>query len=128
MLLYAGIALGIIVLVLAGLVVARGRRTRKLDCHAEIIVHSGAQTGRRFRLEKAGTTIGSQNECDLVLTDDRVSRHHLLLVYERGAFTAVDLNSLHGTFVGGRRIEREALSSGGRINLGKSVDLEFILM
>ena len=61
------------------------------------------------------------------MIDDHISRHHVLLTYERGVFTATDLNSLYGVFVDGQRVENAQLVSGGKIDLGQSVDLELVI-
>jgi len=114
---------GVILIVLAVVIIKR-RRSRKIDLEAYLLIGSGDRAGSRYRIKKANTKIGSQQDNDLVLTDDHISRHHLLLVYERGTFVAVDLNSLYGTFLDEKRIEREELAPGQKINLGGAVDLE----
>jgi hypothetical protein len=119
------IAIAVVLFAALWLVLRRGGG--RIDVEAYLIVKSGEREGTRLRLEKAKTSIGAQDDNDLVLTDDHISRHHALLVYEKGAFVLNDLNSLYGTFVGGKRIEEESLPAGRSMNLGKSVDLELIV-
>ncbi len=114
---------GVILIILAVVIIKR-RRSRKIHLEAYLFIGSGDRAGSRYRIEKAKTKIGSQLDNDLVLNDDYISRHHLLLSYEGGTFVAVDLNSLYGTFIDEKRIEREELAPGKKVNLGGAVDLE----
>ncbi len=115
------------VVVLFLLLAALRRRGRKINLDAGLLITSGEQSGTRFCIEKPKTSIGSHGDNDLVLTDDHVARHHLLLSYEHGFFFVADLNSLYGTFVAGKRIERTELAPNDKINLGGSVDLELVI-
>lgn len=57
-------------------------------------------------------TIGRDLSNDIIIEDERVSRHHLQLVERDGTYQAVDLDSTNGTFVNGRRIQ-------GAVSLGQ---------
>lgn len=103
------------------------RRRRKIDVAAWLVVHSGEKSGTRFPIEKRKTRIGSHEDNDLVLADDRVARHHLVLTYGNGVFIATDLNTLYGTLVAGKRIERVELSADNQLSLGGSVDVELVI-
>ena len=65
-------------------------------------------------------TIGRGLENDFVIKDDKVSRIHLQLVEkDNGTYSAVDLNSVNGTFVNGQRITGEYhLHTGDRLVIG----------
>ena len=120
--------IGAVAIILLGVVLRVLRRERKVDRKACLTVRSGSRAGVRLRLQKARTLVGAQDDNDLVLTDDRISRHHLQVTYENGVFIAADLNSLYGTFVGETRIEKWELASGMILNLGKVVELEFSIV
>jgi signal transduction histidine kinase len=60
---------------------------------------------RRVPLGNA-TVLGRQNHCDVVLSDEMVSRLHLRIDYVEGNCWAEDLGSSHGTFQDGVRIKR----------------------
>lgn|GEM_PF-2894153 len=122
----AGVGALAVVLVVV-VVVVKSRRGRKIGLEAYLVIKSGSRAGLHYRIEKARTRIGSQADNDLVVTDDHISRHHLCLTYERGVFVAVDLNSLYGTYIDGKRIERAQAAAGDKINLGGSVDLELFI-
>ncbi len=52
--------------------------------------------------------IGRANDNDLVLNDKAVSRYHARLSYHTGNWYIVDLQSTHGTFVNGLKVEGSA--------------------
>ena len=54
-----------------------------------------------LRLERGLLTIGRGQDCDLVLQDTQVSRHHAELRRQGDQWFLVDLGSTNGTFVGG---------------------------
>ena len=72
----------------------------------ELRVIAGLDAGRWVAL-RAGTTItvGRDADCDLQLTDTRVSRKHLQITGgAAGGATIADLGSANGTWVEGRRL------------------------
>lgn len=65
-----------------------------------------------------------EDECDLVLEDDSVSRLHARIVPEGGGYMLEDLNSTNGTFKNGIRLkpyERRKLVSGDEIRTGSVI-------
>jgi RND superfamily putative drug exporter len=70
-----------------------------------------------------GFLIGRDEDCDLVLHDDNVSRRHASLsLLPEGRATLVDLGSLNGTFVDGRQIGAAVeLTGGEELRFGDSV-------
>ncbi|MBK8014303.1 MAG: sigma 54-interacting transcriptional regulator [Deltaproteobacteria bacterium] len=73
--------------------------------------------GRRIAL---GRDPGSGG---IALDDSRASRTHAELQYvpSAGTYRVIDLGSRNGTFVNGRRIEREDLVSGSVLRIGESL-------
>jgi FHA domain len=87
---------------------------------ALVVRSGGGRAGETFVLEKDRTTIGRSPECDIFLDDVTVSRKHGVIVKGRGDIVLEDLESLNGTFVNRRRIERRAsLSDGDELQIGK---------
>lgn len=82
---------------------------------------------QRVPVSKSPFTIGRLTDCDLVITDARVSRVHASLVRERGEYFIVDGGSLHGTFVNGSRSSRARLKDGDNITLG-AADLKLVFL
>ena len=70
---------------------------------------------------KRRVLIGRGEDCDIQLTSDRVSRHHCEAVFRDGHFELHDLGSTNGTYLNGRRIQREILTDGAVINVPTQV-------
>jgi general secretion pathway protein A len=63
--------------------------------------------------------IGRANTSDLVLDGRYVCRHHAMMMpSEDGRFAIVDLNSVSGVFVNGKRVKRKILRNGDIVDLG----------
>jgi S1-C subfamily serine protease len=72
-------------------------------------------TGDRF-------VIGRDEECDLVLDDDQISRRHTELDQSTGRVVIRDLDSRNGTFVNGKRIhEPTTLDGNEQLRFGNTV-------
>ena len=76
--------------------------------------------GHRTRVEikPIPFKIGRQPDNNLVLRDTRASRHHAQILIEDGQYVIEDSDSRHGTFVNGKRAQRQALQSSDRIEFG----------
>ena len=70
-------------------------------------------------LEGDVVTIGRNPDSDLFLDDITVSRHHSRVVRDASGFAIEDLNSLNGTYVNRRRVERRHLRNGDEVQIGK---------
>ena len=67
-----------------------------------------------------GLTIGRATDNDLVLRDERVSRHHGRIAGRRGTLLYADLGSTNGTEVNGQRVTEVVLGPGDLIRIGAS--------
>ncbi len=76
--------------------------------------------GHVHEITRPEVVLGRSRECDLRVADLNVSRRHAELRREDDTFWIVDLGSMNGTQVNGRRIERERLGDGDRITLGST--------
>jgi hypothetical protein len=65
--------------------------------------------------------IGRSSGCDVVLTDDSVSRRHAEIALRGGVCVLRDLGSCNGTLVNGRPVLRARLRRGDEIVLGETV-------
>jgi len=92
---------------------------------AVLIFERGPDRGKRVRLSKFPVTLGRDPSCDIVVTDDEVSRHHVRIKQRGKLFVAEDLESRNGTYVNGDRILNSVLKSHDRILLG-STELQFV--
>jgi S-DNA-T family DNA segregation ATPase FtsK/SpoIIIE len=83
----------------------------------ELRVVGGLDAGRWMPLRAGATvTVGRDLDCDLVLDDAGVSRHHMeLSAGSSGVVTVTDLGSANGTWIEGRRINEAATVNPGDI-------------
>ena len=73
---------------------------------------------RKLVLDHMPFSIGRRTEKDLVISDPRVSRDHALLIWEGDGFYIQDLNSKHGTYVNGEKIDKKRLQKNDRMEFG----------
>ena len=76
--------------------------------------------GDRWLLTEPVTVIGRGSDCDIVITDSGVSRHHLELRITPTGVIATDLGSTNGTFVEGHRIDAATLVDGNQLTVGRT--------
>ncbi|NOK85745.1 MAG: hypothetical protein GFH27_549367n60 [Chloroflexi bacterium AL-W] len=94
---------------------------------AELYIRSGAQQGRTVMIVGETFRIGRSSDCELRLQDGRLSRVHVAIQQEGGAFYLEDLNSKNGTALNQRPITtREQLYHSDLITVGDT-ELEFRL-
>src|SRR6478752_4797952 len=86
---------------------------------ARLRVHDA--TGIRMVEIWTGLTVGRATDNDLVLRDERVSRHHARIGGRRGTLVFTDLGSTNGSEVNGTRVNEVVLGAGDRIRLGGCV-------
>ncbi|MHB9148811.1 MAG: FHA domain-containing protein [Thermoleophilia bacterium] len=84
-----------------------------------LIRAGGGREGEQISLENDLLTIGRSPESHLFLDDVTVSRHHARIVRDAAGFSIEDLNSLNGTYVNRGRVERQHLSDGDELQIGK---------
>ena len=82
--------------------------------------------GKRNVLGGERAVIGRSRDCDVVLSDPNVSRHHAELRRDGDGWKVVDLGSTNGVRVNRRQVEEAPLQSGDTITVGL-VDLTFEL-
>jgi len=66
--------------------------------------------------------VGRDPQCDIVMTDARVSRHHAALGIEDGRWVLADNGSTNGTYIGGRRVDRIEVDGECLLRLGDPAD------
>lgn len=87
--------------------------------HATLLVMNPSGNRSRVAISRLPFEIGRQAGNDLVLRDNRASRHHARIVEAAGEFFVEDLQSRHGVFVNGHRIDkRQCLANGDAIEFG----------
>src|SRR4051812_36468764 len=86
---------------------------------AKISVMFGSNVESEHTLVKDEIKIGRAMDCEIVVDNLGVSRHHCTIVKENDDWVVVDGGSNNGTFVGGQKIKRHTLKHADRIVLGK---------
>ncbi len=84
-----------------------------------LIRAGGGREGEVVSLVGDVLTVGRSPHSDLFLDDVTVSRHHARILRDEDEFLVEDLNSLNGTYVNRKRIERHRLSDGDELQIGK---------
>src|SRR6476660_3557021 len=87
---------------------------------ATVAVHVPGRAPWRIAVSSGRLRVGRALDNDLVLSDDRVSRHHGQLSVRFGTLLYVDLGSTNGSFVNGVRVTEIALGPGDVVQLGGS--------
>ncbi len=84
------------------------------------IVIEEADRGKRIvHLNQAETVIGRAPDCDVVLDESYISRHHAKITLESGKYYIEDLGSRIGTTLNGAQAARKELAFGDEISLGE---------
>jgi serine phosphatase RsbU (regulator of sigma subunit) len=83
-----------------------------------VVIFVSGNDQQTLSLNHTPYTVGRKVDRDLVIADPRVSREHATIVSENGEFFVVDLNSKHGTFVNGEKVERHKLQRNDRLEFG----------
>jgi hypothetical protein len=81
--------------------------------------------GTRVVLGPGRTTLGRQADCDGVLDDPTVSRHHAVIEQRNGDMTVRDLGSRNGTALNGRPVSGAVLLRDGDLIAFGSVEARF---
>jgi two-component system cell cycle response regulator len=94
--------------------------------HPHLIVISGSNVGKYYRLDRPIVYMGRGETCEVQIQDTGISRKHARVVLEvTGEVWLEDLDSTNGTFVENHRIERRLLRDGDKIQLGRTTIIKF---
>jgi pSer/pThr/pTyr-binding forkhead associated (FHA) protein len=94
--------------------------------HTRLLAFDVGGEPRLFALHAELVRVGRGLAADVCLDDGTVSRRHaLLLTRPDGRVEVIDEHSAAGTFVGGRRVDRQVLRHGDILRIGRT-DVVFI--
>lgn len=96
-----------------------------------LIMQEGQGVGRGWLVEKEKVIIGRGEDCDVVLVERQVSRHHAQIrrLDSAASLTYIleDLGSRNGTYLNGREVtEPHILQDGDEIQIALCVRLSFV--
>ena len=100
----------------------RGSTDKSREVCAWMVALNGQHKGEDFRLRVGKNVIGTAADCDVVLSDKKLSRKHATIRYEGGEYQIADLDSSNGTFVNDEKVQKHDLIDNDIIKLG---DIEF---
>jgi ABC-type multidrug transport system ATPase subunit/pSer/pThr/pTyr-binding forkhead associated (FHA) protein len=90
------------------------------------LLSSQTITPEEFELTRSEIVIGREDDADLTVPSQAVSRRHARLMREGGGYVVEDLGSSNGTYINGQKLSgRHALKSGDQIRLGRAVTLVY---
>jgi hypothetical protein len=100
----------------------RGSGDKSREVCGWLVALNGQHKGEDFRLRVGKNVIGTAADCDVVLSDKKLSRKHATIRFEGGEFQIADLDSSNGCFVNDEKIQKHDLIDNDIIKLG---DIEF---
>jgi two-component system NtrC family sensor kinase len=88
-----------------------------------LFVIQGRDQGTRFELDRDMVSLGREAANVIQLHDTEISRRHAELRHQGNAWIVADLGSSNGTYVNGDRIRLHELTSGDRLQIGRTLML-----
>lgn len=93
---------------------------------AYILFLTGPLVGKIHLLEDGTTSLGRSNDIDIVINDNRISRHHITLHTSGDKVQIEDLGSTNGTYVNGHRVKGlTELHDGDKVQLSSDTIFKF---
>lgn len=87
----------------------------------ELIFLSGNAAPKRYPVDDSTIFIGRAPDCDIIIDDRTVSRHHAEVTFSGSQLVLRYLGSRDGIVVNGERVESAVLNEGDRIEVGDAV-------
>ncbi len=85
------------------------------------IYPSGPNLGQRYTLSDHPLVLGRDDNCDICMNDDSVSRRHACIQPMPNAYSVLDLQSTNGTFVNDTRVSLQQLKDGDYLRIGTGI-------
>jgi hypothetical protein len=76
--------------------------------------------GKKHEITSPRVVLGRSRACDIRVDDLNVSRRHAEIRQEGATYWILDLDSMNGTSLNGKQVERERLRDGDRIVVGST--------
>jgi hypothetical protein len=92
-----------------------------------LIIKEGQLAGQNWILDQDAAVIGRGADCNIVLPERPVSRHHARIERRTQGYLLIDLGSRNGTHVNGQEVkEPRFLQDGDEIQIAFCVRLSFV--
>ncbi|MBL0345012.1 FHA domain-containing protein [Candidatus Villigracilis affinis] len=83
-------------------------------------IHVPSQPARQVELTRTSYNIGRQEDNDIVIAAEVVSRQHALLEFNSLDWIITDLQSKNGTYINGSKVDKFTLSDGISLQMGRN--------
>lgn len=92
-----------------------------------LLIREGQLLGQRWTIEADEFLIGRGGECNLVLPERQVSRHHVRITRDQERYVLHDLGSKNGTHINGQQLHGSIpLQDGDQIQIALCVTMVFV--
>jgi len=92
-----------------------------------LIIQDENQPAQHWSMSKDSMILGRGEECDIVLAERQVSRHHIRIYKEGDLYQIQDLESKNGTWVNGQQLKgTRELQDGDEVHVALAVRIRFI--
>jgi DNA-binding winged helix-turn-helix (wHTH) protein len=93
-----------------------------------LVIYKGALAGTRWPITGDSVTVGRAKDCDIVVLERQVSRHHARIERDTSGFVLRDLGSKNGTFVNGESVQGRPyrLRDGDEIDVASVLQMGFV--
>lgn len=92
-----------------------------------LVAREGQLMGQRWTIDTDEFVIGRGSDCQIILPERQVSRHHVKIMHEDGRYILHDLGSRNGTHLNGTQFEGQIqLQDGDEISIALCVKLVFV--
>jgi hypothetical protein len=93
-----------------------------------LLVHDGKNAEQtQVPIMKDDVILGRGEDCDIVLAERQISRHHIRIYRDEDAYYLEDLESRNGTWINGEQIKgTHRLYDNDRIELALAIKLTFL--
>lgn len=98
-----------------------------MDDKPVLVMREGELAGQRWTIATPEFLIGRGHDCDIVLPERQVSRHHVKILRQNSGFWLQDLDSKNGTHLNGSQVKGTVpIEDGDEIQIALAVKLLFV--
>ena len=86
--------------------------------NTRLVSYRSGKTDLAFPIQGSRVTVGREDDNEIQLPHEKVSKHHAALLPAEGGWAIEDLGSTNGLFVNGKQVQRAALKHGDHVKIG----------